>query len=121
MKNDDGSRAVLVAQGTPKPMDPLCLLYHPHYEPDLTTLRRALLVTETVRSIVPKSANFKPSVRLFKHIDTLPDTFIPTPPKPDDIDIGSDYYALSALKKAFDQLSRDAHVKWPDGFFVPAA
>jgi hypothetical protein len=92
-------------------MAELNLLYHPHFEPSLTTLRRALLVSDSVRSIVPKSAAFRPSIAVFKHMETLPGTFIPTPPAKDDVNIVSDYYVLTALEKAFSQLSKDSTSK----------
>src|SRR5579859_1442270 len=102
----------------PRPLDALSVLYHPHFEPPLPILRRALLVTNAVRSIVPAKAQFTPSMQLFKHMEAMPDTFIPTSPIEDDINIVKEYWALGALREAFAQLSKDAAVKKLKGSFT---
>ncbi|HET7086033.1 MAG TPA: hypothetical protein VFI23_14745 [Rhizomicrobium sp.] len=106
-----GNDRPLVARGEPMPIDPLSLLYHPYFEPDLATLRRALLVTDAVRTIVPEKANFQPSMAVFKHMEALPGTFVPTSPEADDLEITKDYHVLDALRKAFAQLSNDDQAK----------
>lgn len=89
-------------------MSELKVIYHPFFEPDIATLRRSLLIYDSVHPIIPKEANFTPSDRLKRHMASMPNTFIPESPLAGDINMGNDYFMLTSLDKAFAQLS-DKH------------
>jgi hypothetical protein len=89
----------------------LNILYHPHFEPDIATLRSTLLIGDAVHSIVPQGANFIPSDRLRRHVDALPGTFVTVSPEEDDIEITKDYSVLDALRRAFRQIAAQDEVR----------
>lgn len=97
------------------------VLYHPHFEPDLATLRSTLLICDTVHSIIPIGSDFTPSMSTRRHMDSLPDTFIPTAPENDDVKITKDYFVLDALNRSFSQISERKQRNGIQGRFIPQA
>lgn len=94
------------------------VLYHPHFEPDLATLRSMLLITEKIYSIVPEGSSFSPSIPTRRHMDALPGTFAPTHPEKDDVEITKDYSVLDALNRSFAQISEHKQTKSMKGRFI---
>src|SRR5580658_10367780 len=77
----------------------LKVLYHPHFEPNLSWLRSSLLVYDTVCSIVPTGASYHPSSSMERHLDAMPGTFETI--APERLDIVNESGVLNALEQAF--------------------
>ena len=84
------------------------VLYHPHFEPSLAWLRSALLLYDSVWSIVPREANYEPSDAIKRHLESLPESFAPLAPHP--IDIEHEYFVLRTLGLAFRRIASQPRV-----------
>jgi hypothetical protein len=82
------------------------VLYHPHFEPNLSWLRSSLLVYDTVCSIVPTEASYRPSSSIKRHLDAMPGTFETVAPEP--LEIVAEYFVLRALEQAFQRIAAES-------------
>lgn len=57
---------------------------------------------------MPREAEYTPSEKIKRHLETLPETFTTVPPDP--VDIQSEYFVLIALRKAFRRIAADSKV-----------
>jgi hypothetical protein len=96
-------------------------LYHPSFEPKESWLRTLLLFYDTVHSIVPEDADYRPSPKIATLCDEAQDAFVPLAPSREDVEYDYDDYGALAdvlrhLSSRDDSEDRiNAHFYWPDG------
>jgi hypothetical protein len=96
-------------------------LYHPYFEPPERWLRSMLLFYDTVYSIVPEGAGYKPSPGVAALLERVPEAFVPLPPRSEDKDF--DWASYDCLRATFQEIADEerqprellAKFDWPNG------